>query len=711
MPPKRAVRRPVRPRRVSPKGPALASPFAGIDTATIDPRRGATWYGELYKLSNFSFAGCYLTEAIEAADRNNFTTASGNISNHWTQQYNNLRRLPGPWGFVFWHMGYSEIAGGPMRDRRGNPIIDPATGLPRDEHFFVMPTIPWTERIGHDLGILGAQRIKRIVHNLGPETTGAIVYVDIEPSLPIRKEIWAYYRALFREVNMYRPGEHMPVRAGTYAPLTTAGRLLDLFPDLFIWTVDARVFHGDTWDQSDGTLKFKFNEFPINTIQHVPERMTDPVLHVPVGRQGLINFTSKMPHPPLRTLVGIAPWDFDQSFVRDPRFPEAADPRFAVAEKRLIIGSFSRTTGSMVISQQHTPRQTLFTGVKIEPESPIITTSQRQVFLLDVTGQIAMSTQIDANTWSPLATIVPLAPARTTMPLRRIRALTVTARSATDTQLFYVASDLTLQARRLKDRDPWTTPARMCSTILVHPFSKLTSVASPQGIVDVFFINTDGVLTNASTASIPPRGSSAMPFPGNTSQPLDADPPVLLPGTHLAAAKPSERQIAIFGISNTLRLTVAVHTDGSDWGPLQMLGDDKQTLFAHSHLATLATSDRVILVAAIAQNTDPVVYTVTLTGSAAAATRIAYPRKAVPLPETAGGVLPRNAASAIYFDVNPWGDLALSRVDPPAPAPGAGAAARGPNTILSITGCHPGQGAILQKRVNGLAPDWSMLLV
>ena len=699
-----------KPKKFNPRGPAFACPFAGTDRGSIDPKRGVQWYLELFKNSDYTFTGCYLTEPIEPADRDNFTSASG-VANHWTPLYNDVRKLPDPWGFAFWHMGYSEIAGGPMRDKNGKPIIDKKTGKEMDEHFYVMPHIPWTQKTGHDLGIMGAQRLKRIVQNLGPETTGAVVFLDIEPSIKIRDEIWTYYKEFFKELNTYRDGEPMPVRAGSYAPLTTAGRLLEWFPDLFIWTVDSRVFRGNTWDQSSSTMKFKFQEFPINAIQYVPQGKKEAAIYIPLGRQGLINFNTKMPNPDLQTLKGIDGWDFNQSFVRDPRFPEAGDPRFVTNGTILLVGSFDRKSGSMLVSQKLEKKAIKITGVNVEPESPMILTQQKQLFLLAVTGQIVTANQTAEDTWSPLAVIMLPAPTTAPLPLRRIRAMTVVARSATDTQLFYVVSDLTLQARRLKDKDPWTDPERMCAKVLVHPYSKLASIASPRGIVDIFFMNSDGILINASTFSQPPpEVKKPIPFPGNTFQPLDASPPTLLPGTHLATAKPSDRQIAVFAISASLRLTVAAWTDGKGWGSLQLLGSETDTLFAHSHLAALPTSDKVVLVAAIAQNGVPVVYTVTLTGNAAVATRVPYPRKAEPLPESAAGVLPPNPAGAVYLDVNPWGDVGLAKVEPPPAKPGAGAAPSGPNVVLSVTGSFPGQGAILQRRINGMAPDWAMVV-
>src|SRR5437763_1967753 len=94
----------VKAKNINPRGSAFACPFAGTDRASIDPKKGVNWHLELYKISDYSFTGCYLTEKIKPADKDNFTSASGNVSNHWTKLYNDLRKLPGAWGFAFWHM-------------------------------------------------------------------------------------------------------------------------------------------------------------------------------------------------------------------------------------------------------------------------------------------------------------------------------------------------------------------------------------------------------------------------------------------------------------------------------------------------------------------------------------------------------------------------------------------------------------------------------
>jgi hypothetical protein len=663
-----------------------------VDRSTIDVSSGGNnWWQQLYNKSNFSFVGVYLTAGpISPNVKDDYSVASGNVGKHWTREFPNIQNQG--WGFAFFYTGYSS----------GVEIV--AQGWPTDDHKYVSPpaSIENDIPLARERGVLHARHIKTIVRDFGPGSEGSVVYVDNEDHGIRLPWLWAYYDAMFEEMRTQGPGGLPAVRPGLYAASVAAAQAMPNNPDLFVWHVSVTNQTGNPWTQPANNIELDLTPFPMKAFRHNRERE----IMLTVGRQGRLNFNSKMPKPNLPNLPGQRPWDFDMSFVREPRYP-VANPRIRFFGTFLMRGIFQKDPRGMVIREiNNTNTQDIPAKILAEPEAPLFLTHRPELFTVNTNEALASSTRIDDRSWSQL-TSLPTTP--TDPPLRRIRAFNVIALGPSDLHLFYISVSHEIIARRRTGPVPgtiypWSAPARMCPHLRAHPFSTLSCSSSPTSI-SVFFIDQAQVLQVATWSS-----TTSKTYPGSTSLALHQAPPAgtppgLLLGTAMRTSMPSDRQQALFAISHSsLRLTVVIFTDGLNWGPLIPLGEtNTDKIFAHSRLATFAQSAAVIRVAAISQNGDPCIFTLTLTGNTAVAAKavLGHHAEATPAAWGTGAALETRlsaagaTAAARYFDINPFGDLALGMV--------------GTSLTLTCVGTRPGRVAILQKKVDVIA-DWTVIM-
>ena len=242
------------------------------------------------------------------------------------------------------------------------------------------------------------------------------------------------------------------------------------------------------------------------------------------------------------------------------------------------------------------------------------------------------------------------------MQLRRLRAITAVSAYQSDIQLYFVANNRKIYARRLS-KSGWSEAAQLAQGILTHPLSNVASSYRFGRSVDVFFIDTDSLLHVASwkmtEKSWPARQHQALlpkQSPGKLS--------FVLPGTAIATVSSSPQQQVVFVVGRDLCLYMAAFTQGGkpEWTALTAVTgvsiDDYrkdlttfQRLFAHTRLAAFSQNARSIKVAAISDKGNPVLYKLMIVGGTWVAD---------------GPCIKYIVAGDLEgWEINPFGDLAL----------------------------------------------------
>jgi hypothetical protein len=394
-----------------------------------------------------------------------------------------------------------------------------------------------------------------------------------------------------------------------------------------------------------------------------------------LGKQGLYWSSDKKQkiyrYMPLNDLKGLpkrVDWDFDVSFVRDPRYPHG-EPRFSVQGKNIVRGVFRKidiSMGATVTNFGGTTLQTpnALAGSLLEGEAPLSFLPAGEVFSIDQKGVIVSSKPTLDGKWTPFTAISTSPTPSASDTLRRMRAVHVESRG-TDAYLFYISKQFQfVTKRRIGGRTGrWSNAAVMGPTSPKDGPHHLTNMAvtSTRQSIDVFFINAKGLLTATS-----PLLSSSSAFPAQKTQTLERQPSLLI-GTALAAISPTDNFTLIFGVSRKLQLSMAVRQANNGWSALTTLGRAKDRVFAHSRLFAFATAkDRAtVYVGCITDANIPCVYTIRVqktekTQQWKFQDRKEYPKTSGPVPKNWQDPSPNGPLSEAFgYDINPFGDVRL----------------------------------------------------
>jgi hypothetical protein len=327
-------------------------------------------------------------------------------------------------------------------------------------------------------------------------------------------------------------------------------------------------------------------------------------------------------------------------------------------------------------------------GVSVEPDAPVSLFRRGTELLLATVvgaGNLGIATRNAAGTWSPLEQLPG------TASLRRSRALQGVSRTATDSQLFYIASDDRIFVKRLASTPTWTDGQRINNELQVHPFSTLAVEARGGDTVDLFFVDRQGLLTTAFWA----RWNTA-PFPGFSVQRLETTPS-LLPGGALATTCPQRDHLLVFGVGADQRLTFAHFINGRGWSAVAPAGTAQELIGAHTRLAAHAVSATEVEVAALTDSGQLAIYPFQLTGT----TWAAGTRQVIANPPPLTSAVPTAAAGAATqqafgFRINPFSDLVIYR--------GAGQT----NSTVLCAGLRAGESKTLSWNAGATAP-WQWL--
>lgn len=592
------------------------APFAGVDRENclmlnftdkpkvlqahkekrIWPNPMIPWLDVLYRLSNFSFLGIYLSsDAIPPAKPEDYSKAAMHVYRAWTIYYDQIASQ----GWGTWLI-YSTYSNGWNDNNRLPPNLD---------------------KVAKNRGKLHGKQIKSILANFMTDCSGSVVYIDNEGG-EFPPALATYYKSLFDEMSS---GDDA-VRPGLYSFAENAVMLFDQYKDLFVDYAD--LFFWLIPFHSGGTV-FPFIADPGQVTFDTKRRLIwnfsqkKNLVLLPVGEQVYTTWEQSMPRSSLPGLTPVKDWDFNCAFVRDPRYPEAY-PRFRTINRVTILGVFDKATRSMKLSEGET---TL--GFSAEPEAPLLLTESFDLFTLDAAGKIVNSHHDTNNKWNPL-TLVPDGG----VTLRRLRGITSISLANDDVQVFSISRQHKLYGSRrttVKGKPVWTSPMPF-NAISVHPFSAVTStVGSPPSgspsskTSDVFFIDSAKLL-HQTRWTADSRGT----WPIITHVPIDQTPSLLV-GTHLAAISPSPDSQLVFGIDKTRHLRMAVGTKTMVWTPLEAVSkDETELLHPQSKIATWAVDTSTVLVAAFTNMGVPAIYTVKLNGTlwagAVPQARVLYPR-------------------------------------------------------------------------------------
>jgi hypothetical protein len=132
------------------------------------------------------------------------------------------------------------------------------------------------------------------------------------------------------------PGDLPAVRITQAAPT-----LVD-FPDLFLWICHPTVPNDPPFNEGNGRVGLPLDQNPIFSIKYGGTKTA-----LTLGKQDIFWENKAMPTYFVGALRLQSDWDFDMSFVRDPRFPHA-DPRSAMS-CLLVRGSFQKMSAEGVI--------------------------------------------------------------------------------------------------------------------------------------------------------------------------------------------------------------------------------------------------------------------------------------------------------------------------------------------------------------------------
>jgi hypothetical protein len=291
---------------------------------------------------------------------------------------------------------------------------------------------------------------------------------------------------------------------------------------------------------------------------------------IPVGAQMIYYPDQNMPFQvldknntnccTLTKLQPVANWDFDAAFVRDPRFP-IAGPRICIMLNSKIRGFYSKKTLLMAVFEKRgsttLPITAADTGMAM-PEAPLFPISNTEILTMDSTGGLIMpSFAGNPPKWTAFRPLPDADPESANLPLRRLRALTATARTPDDVQIFYISATYQIIGRR-RLQGAWSQPAFFASGTTTHSFSSISCTHRGPSSVDLFYIDADGLLHTAWWTF---DATKPALWPSTTHQPLQlTSGSKLLCGSAIASISPSQEDILVFPIGRDLRLHMRMFT-------------------------------------------------------------------------------------------------------------------------------------------------------
>jgi hypothetical protein len=704
-----------------------AVPFMGVDVGDLGSVTPA-WLGQLYTHSNFSVLGIYLSHGAPRPSTNASAVPQYNGTS-WTMNWQKLRALG--WGYTIFYVGYQTGDSNTQTWAGNNPSAA-------------------TLASARSAGIWHAKHIKvgvsQFLKNSGDDHAGCVVYVDNEYHA-LSVAFRAYYNSMFEEMRKPGPGDCQAVRPGLYARdqngMPNASEMLDSNPDLFVWLLDhhleasrgrriSRKKMGPIPDETNGRIRLDPALFDIRGRRRNDISSGHTVTNIPVGIQGFLNYgldqfkdqklaenpcanLDNYPPMPTRVLANVltpqTPWDFDMSFVQDPRYP-VASPRVQCVASTLAKGFYVKAEKRMQISVSNAQGTTSMAGALVEPDAPILFPDESCIISLDTSGNIVVSNlTVNPPAWTPFARA---ASTDAVPPLRRSRALTVTKFADNSIHIFYIARDLSLQTLMRQDASSqWVGPTAVLalSTPVIHGFTNIASlldVSNPR-IFNIFTISETEHL-QWTTYKLPP-GPNAAPSVFDISIESERNPPSLLQGTQILAVAPYPYAQIVFAVSRSLRLTMFSNVLGQSWTDPVPLGDEtSDRVFAHTRLAANIINPTLIQVAAVSYEGDPMVFTLAFDSKAktwALFTRpAANPRQPNPQyfprrrtkPPALGPALPllQGEADARQWSINPFGDINFG-IDPSGTR----------QTVLMITGSGPDTAVdLMYRRIAISDQDW-----
>lgn len=630
------------------------------------------WMHTLFNRSNFSFTGVYLSHKPKEDDP------------RWLAVFPKF--LEYGWGFFFLWVGYS------YRDKKEFS----ATVFPRNL------SLEEASKRGEEHG----QLLKARAASYGHEAQGAVIFIDNEDQQekhpdakpkpiggdePLTPQIVEYYTALFEECRKSGP-TGPAVRPGLYAWENPTQRIMlrAVNSDVFLWRCNKMAENPSNPEPTlydtktiPGRLISPIKRYPLNAIVHKIDKSIEPGDSLSrtamiMGRQWCIySDEEKLEGIPngVKWLSKCTGMDFDASMVRDPRYP-IAEPRVAAVGGIQIRSYFSKEDASMHLEQVYTtsypvPFPTEGVEELLEPEAPILLTniSTPEVYTLNKGGKLVLITAeatMDPKApwdWSPPIKILD----DTTGPrLRRNRAMAI-AKIVVDgklnTQLYFVAEYHIIMGMRRIAEGPWFDPMPIAEKLELHPFSDLAIVNRGTETVDLFFLDSNGILCTAW------HSYDDKDWPARFWKPLQEKPTLMLGGP-LIAVSPSDKHVLVFGIGKDLMLYMAVYTAGDKqdnagkWinlAVVQGLQPRDYKLFAHASLDALAWDEKTVYVASITEVNQPCVYMLHLDAGKwvlrGASDRL-YLENELP---TNPALIPEAAAKGFVF--NPFGDVKLSVLD------------------------------------------------
>jgi hypothetical protein len=616
------------------------------------------WYEELYKnRSNLNFTGLYLNAAdpLPGTTKKQYNLALLHFSNDWSNQYNRI--LKQGWGIWFLIQGHTYT-----NHEKTKKYVEPE---------------PHWERYAEERGKIHAQFIKSIVGNFETDAAGSAVFIDNEGN-KITDALANYYRAFFDELCLDGPEPRMKaLRPGVYGFGANIAkffgehaRIFSDHRDLFPWVVTG-LEHFMPFDDSFKSEKVRFRTEDLTMWTYTRRGQSTKFLSV--GEQTRLNYNrtgDTLPKFKKTNLREVPMWDFNSSFVRDPRYPEG-NPRFTfgysdttttragsvplMLDSRLVSyvdkpqapivlvrGAYDKPTGTMLLHDIANSSQVAVPGRAIESEAPLVLTPAGDLFTYDATGAIATSRRTGAN-WSKLAQL-PL-PADGTKP-RRLRTLCAAAVSLSDAFVFFASREHKIHAlaRRApssgKNPPPrtaplpsWSAPFALDIPVAMHPFTPLTLSQPFPGVVNLYFQSTSRTLYSATIPAVP-----SLPWPPRTipltTLTAPAKPP-LLRSSSLVACHPDTRTTLLFAVSTQSTLFVFSRQDPESplgvppglgeqgkWVGPHPVGARETLVLPHAKLCTLVvpgTSDGVVgpevLVGGFSIEGTPAVWTVVSKGA------------------------------------------------------------------------------------------------
>lgn len=711
-----------------------APPFMGLDTgykdsdSNMSPKaKNSAWFGELYSHSNFSVLGVYLNHGVS------LTTGSKNEFKD-SQWMTSLKILCDQgWGIVFFYLGLQKD----VLDATKLWNVDKPTAA----------TTKQANQVGKRHGRHVKLGVTRLLKNHKVDNNGSVVYVDNEYG-SLNPAWRTYYNSMFEEMRSPGPAGCQPVRPGLYARdqtgMPNASELLDSNHDLFTWVLDhhdegkdARRINRDRVanipDEVDDSIHINPQWFEIRARRRNDVSSGRTITHIPVGSQGFLNYALKdpweqhkrdknpkapldaFPKMPTRALTSRltpqTPWDFDMSFVQDPRYP-VASPRVQCTNSTTVRGMHEKPDKQMRVQVLQGAVITILSGAKVEADAPLLLPDTKTIMTLDAAGQIIESTLTGSpETWTQMRSIMPNSSSR---PLRRSRAVAAVVTLSGLTCVTYIANDLSINVLLRNDsKSQWAGPILVLETKIpmIHAFSNiaiLSSASSPQSIDIVTISETSHLQLTSFTPE--PSGHSISPG-SNMSFENQKDPPSLLQGTAIAIARPHPLSVLVFAVSRSLMLAMFTSVAGQSWrGPIPLGRAATDRVFAHTRLATRAVNDVVVQVAAISYEGDPLVFTLNF-DRASKAWKLAEPAsnpsqrlnpnvfpRIKTKPPTLGVAMPLkpNELDAREWSINLFGDLNF------------GVEAAGTNeAVLMVPGSGPDTAlGVLYRRTAIVNEDW-----